>query len=226
MTWRLPQARAAARRHDLIFISPATWRGVLVTRLDLAADPVVAAWVDCGRPFVVRRLAPNEQRGLGVGLPLPPQHGKQRHGVVLKPADVETTAPPPRLSDAAHVAPHAWRSTIAAIVELAAEQDVAARVYGSLAWGLLTGLDYLTERSDIDLLLPLPSAEELPAVIARLAAIESAAPMRLDGEFMREDGAGVNWREIQSGAREVLVKTAHGVELMRADRFVQGLVQS
>ena len=43
------------------------------------------------------------------------------------------------------------------------------------------------------------------------AAASIRPPMRIDGEVVRADGAGVNWRELWSGTREVLVKSAAGV---------------
>jgi phosphoribosyl-dephospho-CoA transferase len=87
-------------------------------------------------------------------------------------------------------------------------------------------LDYLTDGSDLDLLLPLPRGADLVRLTSGLAAIEATAPMRLDGEFVRHDSAAVNWRELHSGAREVLVKTTGGVALMHASAFISGGVQS
>jgi phosphoribosyl-dephospho-CoA transferase len=55
-----------------------------------------------------------------------------------------------------------------------------------------------------------------------VAAIEAEAPMRLDGELMRDDGAAVNWREFYSGAGEVLVKHIDGVGLLDRDLFISG----
>ncbi len=53
------------RRHDLVFVRPAGWRALLETRSDLAADPLVALWVDKGRPLIGRRAAPGEGRWRG-----------------------------------------------------------------------------------------------------------------------------------------------------------------
>jgi hypothetical protein len=44
--------------------------------------------------------------------------------------------------------------------------------------------------------------------------------MRLDGELVRDDGAGVNWRELHTGARELLIKTTDGVALLDANLFL------
>ena len=50
--------------------------------------------------------------------------------------------------------------------------------------------------------------------------------MRLDGELIRDDGAAVNWRELHTGAREILVKTLGGVALLDASHFLREEIQS
>ncbi len=208
------------RRHDLIFVSRAGWRAMLATRPDLAADPLVATWVDKGWPLVGRRALPDEGGGAPLGLPLPPFAGKRRISILMPPDDIVCTAPPPVLSVVRWAAPRAWRSTLDGLEDMAARHRTDVRVFGSLAWQALTGLDYVTGRSDLDVLLPLHRDTDLGRVVADMAAIEAAAPVRLDGELIRDDGAGVNWREFRGGARDVLVKTAGGVALLDASRFL------
>jgi phosphoribosyl-dephospho-CoA transferase len=208
------------RRNDLVFVSPRAWRSLVATREDLAAEPLAAGWVDRGWPLVVRRPVPGEPDGLALGLPMPPDCGKRRFAVLLQHGDALATTPPPRLAAAIDVAPPSWRTTLARVVELAHAHDADVRVFGSLAWRTLTGLDYLGAGSDVDLLLTMP--RDVARLTAELAAIEADAPMRLDGELVREDGAGVNWRELHDGAPDVLVKAMHGVDLVAADRFIAG----
>jgi phosphoribosyl-dephospho-CoA transferase len=130
------------------------------------------------------------------------------------------------LSAAISVAPNLWQHTLGAVVRLASRYGVEARIFGSLAWCTLTGLDYLTDTSDLDLLLPIHCGSDLVRLTADLAAIEATAPMRLDGELVRDDGAGVNWRELHTGARELLVKTTDGVALLDANLFLSNGIQS
>jgi phosphoribosyl-dephospho-CoA transferase len=99
-------------------------------------------------------------------------------------------------------------------------------VFGSLAWRALTGLDYLTDRSDLDLLLHVRRDTDLRRLVADLAEIEAVAPMRLDGELIRDDGAAVNWREFQASPREILMKTIRGVGLLDASLFLVGKIPS
>jgi phosphoribosyl-dephospho-CoA transferase len=221
MTSRSSRADGALRRHDLVFVSPAAWRMTLEPHAALAREALVADWVDRGWPLIVRRPAPGDREGVPVGLPLPPAHGKRRLAFVLKRDSIVSTAPPPLLDAGIDVAPPGWRPTLQRLVDLAVAYRGQARIYGSLAWSLLTGLDYLTELSDLDLLLPLPVACEVAGLTAHLAALERAAPMHLDGELVRDDGAGVNWRELHEGAPEVLVKTLGGATLLRVDRFIE-----
>jgi phosphoribosyl-dephospho-CoA transferase len=140
--------------------------------------------------------------------------------------DIVSTAPPPELGAAISAAPKRWRHSLSDVMSLASRHGVVARIFGSLAWRALTGLDYLTEGSDLDLLLPIPRGADLVRLMAELAAMEVTAPMRLDGELVRDDSVAVNWRELHSGAREVLGKTTGGVALMHASDFISGVHQS
>jgi phosphoribosyl-dephospho-CoA transferase len=199
-------------------VSAAAWRTLLDSREDLAGEPLIAGWVDRGWPLVVRRFLPGEEPGLPLGLPLPPAHGKRRIALTLPRDALAARASPPLLRQAMGVAPAAWQPTLERLLAL----DVEIRIYGSLAWQFLTGLDYLTAHSDLDMLLPMPRAADAARLITALGAIEQAASMRLDGELVRSDGAGVNWREFQEGAAEVLVKTTDGALLLAARQFLDG----
>jgi phosphoribosyl-dephospho-CoA transferase len=214
------------RRHDLVFVSPTAWRSFLESRADLADDPLAAGWVDRGWPLIARRLMREEGHGVPLGLPLPPSAGKRRIGLLMDPAGIRSTARPPLLSAAFRVAPAAWIPTLRTLDYVAARLGVEARVFGSLAWCLLTGLDYLSVRSDLDFILSLPHPRDFAELMAALGSIDSAAPMRLGGEIVRDDGAGVHWRELHSGARDVLAKTVGGPTLLNSAEFTGGSISS
>jgi phosphoribosyl-dephospho-CoA transferase len=199
---------------------------LLATRDDLAVDPLAARWPEEGWPTIRRRAMPGETGGIALGLPLPPSSGKRRLSFLLQPHDISAIARPPLLSSAKISAPRAWWPTLDRLNELAFWHSVQARVFGSLAWQTLTGLDYLSDRSDLDLLLDVHRDTDLDGLAAGIAEIEAVAPMRLDGELMREDGAAVNWREFHAGAGEVLVKSIDGVGLLDKELFASGKTTS
>jgi phosphoribosyl-dephospho-CoA transferase len=143
----------------------------------------------------------------------------------MQPDDIVSTAPPLELSATINTAAESWRDTLDQVADLASRHGLEARVFGSLAWQTLTGLTYLTASSDLDLLLPIRRSSDLAQLTTDLAAIEAAAPMRLDGELVRDDGVGVNWREIHACAREVLVKSTGDVALLDTNLFLTREIQ-
>ena len=209
-------------RHDLVYVGPPAWHALVAMHADAGTQPLVVEWADRGWPLVVRRRTGDASDGIALGLPLPPALGKCRLSFALDARDIVETSRPPLLDDAIAFAPVAWRTTLARIVAMASAFGVEPRVFGSLAWHTLTGLDYLSATSDLDLLLPLPDADDVAAFTARLAAIEADAPMRLDGELVRGDGAAANWRELHAGASEVLVKSLRRVALVETRDFLDG----
>jgi phosphoribosyl-dephospho-CoA transferase len=215
-------SKRPAGRHDLVYVSPPGWRAILAAHGDLADDALVTRWSDEGWPMIRRRATPGEPTGMALGLPLPPSAGKRRLSFLVQPDDIISITRPPLLNSARGSAPLAWWPTLDRLDELALRHSVDARVFGSLAWRILTGLDYLTDRSDLDLLLDVRRETDLDRLSADVAAIEADAPMRLDGELMRDDGAAVNWRELHAGAGEVLVKSIDAVGLFDRKLFVSG----
>ena len=192
---------------------------MLASREDLAVDPLVMRWSREGWPAIRRRGVPGESSGLPLGVPLPPFAAKKRLSFIIQGGDVAAMARPPLLRVVCEAAPPSWQSTLNRLDELAARHAVQARAFGSLAWRMLTGLDYITGRSDVDLLLDIGREADLDSLTAGVAAIETGAPMRIDGELMRDDGTAVNWREYHSGAKQVLVKRIDGVSLLDRRRY-------
>lgn len=211
----------ALARHSMVKASSAGWTAVMNRYPELASEPIVAGWAHAGRPLIVRRPACSDTAGLvPLGLPLPPSHGKRRIAVSLAAADIVASAPPPLLADAAAAAPAAWRATIDMLLRLVPE----TRTYGSLAWQHLTGLPYLSDGSDLDLLWPLSSAKQAEALLSDITRIARQAPMRLDGEITGPSG-GVQWRELTGPDEdEVLMKGPAGVTTTTRAVFLAGYV--
>lgn len=220
----MPRADAPLRRHTLVTLTAAGWDAACARDPALAADPLVHAWAEHGWPLIVRRASPDEADAprIPLGLPLPPSAGKRRIALNVAADALASVAPLPALADVLAAAPHAWHPTLRELDALGARCGVQGRVFGSLAWQALTGERYLSDASDLDIVFPLPDAASLAALLDGLAALDARAPMRIDGELLRDDGAGVNWRELHARLPEVAVKTAIAVELMSADAFTGG----
>ncbi|KUY80854.1 malonate decarboxylase holo-[acyl-carrier-protein] synthase [Burkholderia sp. RF4-BP95] len=220
----MPHADTPLRRHTLVTLTAAGWGGACARDPALAADPLVQAWAARGWPLIVRRASPDEAdaRRVPLGLPLPPSAGKRRIALNVAADAVESVGPLPTLADVLVAAPDAWHATLRELEALGTRCGVQGRVFGSLAWQALTDECYLSTSSDLDIVFPLPDAASLAALLDGLAELDARAPMRIDGELLRDDGAGVNWRELHARLPEVAVKTAVAVALMSADAFTGG----
>ena len=173
--------------------------------------------------MILRRRNPGETTAhVPVGLPLPPADGKRRIGLAL-PAEAVRPRPPVALAQAHDAAPDAWRPTLAALDALGRRHGLAPRVFGSLLWQHLTGLAYLSDTSDLDLLWPVAGPIDRDLLHA-IATLDAGAPMRLDGEFVLPDGRGLNWRELHAAAPgdTVLAKHRDGLALCEARTLLAG----
>jgi phosphoribosyl-dephospho-CoA transferase len=179
-----------------------------------------------GWPAIRRRALPGEASGLALGLPLPPSAGKKRISLLVDIDHVASVARPPLLRQARAYAPRNWWQAFDRLDALALRHGVEARVFGSLAWQSLTGLDYVTTSSDLDVLYEFRRETDIDRFVADVAAIETDAPMRLDGELMGADGAAVNWREFHGGASELLVKRIESAVLLGRHQFMSGAMGS
>ncbi len=205
------------RRHDLLHPGPAAWDAMLRSRPDLAEVPLLADWARLGRPVIVRRRLPGDAADdVPAALPLPPSHGKRRIALGFPPGAALATLPSVRLRDAAADAPDGWQPVIASLVAAGEGAGMEPCVFGALLWQHVTGLPYLTVRSDLDLYWPVPDEAAAERLVGTLARLDAAGPIRLDGELALPDGAGVNWREFaqtKGTAATVLAKTMDGVEV-------------
>ncbi len=217
-----PGLRLDLRRQALLRVDPSSWSRVLERA---GAQAILAQWALQGWPLIVRRYLPDETRQvIPVAVPLPPlptlptplAPSTRRRGLSLQLFDgeVRDVMDAVELPAAMAAAPLAWRPVMRALTLLGEECGSAPLLYGSLLWQLLTGMPYLTARSDLDLSWPVHSLPQAQSLIAGLARIERTSPMRLDGELVLPDGGSVAWREYAdalTNGDELLVKTLHGV---------------
>jgi phosphoribosyl-dephospho-CoA transferase len=217
----LESAAICLARHDFVRVDAAPWQAMLSARSDLIGEPLLVAWALQNRPLIARRDDRSGSRAcdssqVPLGLPLPPAQGKRRIAILLPAGAIRDITSPPRLAEIAPSAPPAWRPTIDRLLRL----DDCVRAYGSLAWQHLTGLPYLSNTSDLDLLWDHADAPSSETLLAGILAIERRAPMRIDGELVAADGKAVHWRELASGSPEVMAKRLDSIALLSRQAFL------
>ena len=192
----------------------------------------VAAWLAADRPLVVARqpcgAALSDSISVGTistGLALPPAQGKRRIGLIVAMQDIVRHTPPLRFFDAIAHAPAGWQPALAELEAAATDINLELRVFGSLAWQALSGLNYMTPQSDIDLLWHPLSHAQLQQGIALLARWEQTSGLRADGEMLFGGSSAVSWREWSTlkydGDQRVLVKRISSAELVEAHELLE-----
>jgi phosphoribosyl-dephospho-CoA transferase len=208
-------ADEAPQRHAIAAIDAVRWRAALTGALAEEHSTLLASWFGAGRPAVVTGARTGSVASIvPLGVPLPPSMGRLRIALSLRREAVRAVSPPPRLRTALACAPAAWRPGLASLEARASAAGVTFRTFGSLAWQFLTGLPYLTERSDVDLLFHPTTRTSLEAGVALLWEWQASHGLRADGEIVLPDGRAVAWREWLQPAAEVLAKGRTGVALV------------
>lgn len=196
------------QRHDLVLLkSTAT-----------EIDPIIAAWASAGRPFIVTRQDPLIPAGqIDLALVLPGsnkaksrlKYRTQHQDIVSKQAPISLKAVAERLND----------PRLQALTQAFSSVNLMPRVYGSYAWQALTGLNYITPTSDLDLLFTLHNQSDLIELQANLAQIIATTSLRIDGELLFAGTHAVAIEEFLSAAETMLCKTLTDVSLCQTTSF-------
>lgn len=212
-------------RHDLAWLTDDGWQHALsAAPAGTPAHRAMTRWAGARWPLVVRRrdippqadaeiAAGSETVSLGLAAPPDSVTGaKLRLPLTIPARHIARHCAPLRLEDVAHALPAIWLPPFARLRTAGAGLDL--RVFGSLALQALTGLPYLHQNSDIDLLFRPRSISELDAGTLLLASFVGELP--LDGEIIFPSGQAVAWKEwftARAHTERVLVKSQASVRL-------------
>lgn len=199
-------------RHMLVWLNHAGWRAAVAAQPQHEAH--LMHWATQDWPAVVRRMEANAGNDVVcLGLPLPPDAEGRKLRIALSAQlhDVKKVSKAVVLRSAVRSA-GAWRARLSALCDEAEALDL--RMFGSLAMQALTGLQYVSPGSDVDVLFQPTCRRQLDDGLALLA--RHAQHLPLDGEIVFPGGAAVSWKEwrmAMTHPAKVLVKEMHSVRL-------------
>ena len=211
-------------RHDLVWLNPGIDAGLFAT---VNQADQARSWVKQGFPLVVARQSDThtkESNQIILGFTLPSAPTRTR---VLLHANVSAIirySRPLLLQDAMEGAPEHWRDGLEKLYTIFEKTGTLARVYGSFSSQIFTGMSYLDEASDLDLLLECRKETRLRELLTELESFPLSLP-RIDGEILVPSGWAVAWRELavalRTGTpREVLAKSDCDTALIPIQNFI------
>ena len=142
-------------RHDMAWVDRDNGWRIIDQFANRGIRALLHDWIAARFPFVVRRQSECGARApdvLALGLALPPLAGKQRIALEVPANAIARIAPAPALEEVSERITAHSRAPLLLLQELAMQSRVEFRVFGSAAWEALTGLAYLSNQSDLDLL--------------------------------------------------------------------------
>lgn len=209
------------QRHDLFSIDVLHWQALAAMQSEGARAYWLREWGSHDWPVIVRRDdSESSPDSVAVGVPLPPSCGKLRIALHVPRVAVAVRLPRVQLADCRRTAPRRWATALDELEALGDATAIAPGICGSLLWQHLTGLAYLHDASDIDVLWQVTSLGQARAIAAALPEIEDRTGIRIDGEILSARGWGVHCREFGTQAQEMLVMTRGSAQLCsRAEVF-------
>jgi malonate decarboxylase holo-[acyl-carrier-protein] synthase len=229
-------------RHDLCWLRCDQHKALLATKVYsvdrrsslsgseiLSAQEALLAWTDMGRPLIVTRqpkdVPPNCCR---LALCAPQSAAPRSIAVEVAVELIERVAPPTLLRDAIDAAPAIWQDLLRSIERAHTDVGLEARIFGSLGWQALTGLNYLHDQSDLDLVIDFSLEEWLASItpngslsdmFSRWLLRLDAAPFSLDCEVRLARDAAFSLAELRDSSRYVLARCNDRTELMARSKL-------
>ncbi|BBB64630.1 phosphoribosyl-dephospho-CoA transferase [Undibacterium sp. YM2] len=218
------------QRHDLVWLADEAWLAVLQS---FGAPDLLRQWQQEEWPAVVTRRHPDAANDeVCIGFPLPPVYGnKPRFAAKVKAEHIAIHQSALSLHTVVAVVPPAWQAGLQSMHQQALMAGIKLRVYGSVAMQFLTGQDYLSTTSDIDILFRPYHQAQLRAGLALLQ--EQPQTLPIDGEIAFPGEAAVAWKEWIQPAhpgqdfnqQRVMVKDMHGVSLRTRQSLLELLAE-
>jgi phosphoribosyl-dephospho-CoA transferase len=212
-------------RHSLAWLSENGWR-IARAKAAEADRCVIDEWWHANWPAIVRRSDIDTAEGhICIGLAMPPNPAsgvKTRVALTTAATGIEKISPPLKIEAVLNAVGGHWAAYLKMLQVDAETGALPIRIYGSCALQAITGKQYITKASDIDLLLYPRTAKQLHDGLNLLELHSKKLP--LDGEIVFPTGQAVAWKEWRNAMRKtagrVLVKETKKISLLTMQDLV------
>jgi phosphoribosyl-dephospho-CoA transferase len=216
------------RRHDLLVLTPEA-RARIGEQIRSSAETFAGLMADMfksGRiPAIVRRHSPCDQTEIGVGISFPHHADGQRlrFATAVFPAEIVELISPYALVAGNFEAVVPPLRALRKIKAFALVRPGNLGVYGASALQVVTGMSYVHDRSDLDLIIRGESVDRLRGIDSVLSVLEREMAIKIDVEVVLGCRGEVKLKELCSRQKTVLVKSVLSVGLVNKEIAVRSL---
>lgn len=207
------------RRHDVVWLSERSCRAVAESMRRSAtagAERMAALFVTGEIPAIIRRSAPCDGAGTGIGISFPLFEAgcRLRFAASVAAEGIRQLQTPYDIIDLPFDPCSRPFKVLAEIRQALPGWHGRIGVFGASALQIVTGLPYLREGSDLDLVLEGGSPDELSEAHRVLEEHEASSGIRIDAEVIVGRKFGIKLRELMSKQKTMLAKTIDAVEIL------------
>lgn len=215
------------KRHDFVWLTPAA-RERIATEISHSdstkALRMACAFLATEIPGIVRRSAPCDIGiGLGISFPIRCEGSRLRFATSVTRDEISTVVSPCQVIELPFEARLKPLQALEQVKQSLPGLAGKLGIYGATALQMLTGLAYLHDGSDLDLVIDGGTPEELFETHRILSAIAESTGVNIDAEVILDGIHGMKLKELVSAQKTVLAKTLHSVELMCRRDVLQSL---
>jgi len=177
-------------------------------------------------PAIVRRRAPCDQTGIGIGISFPfvEEDGRLRFATTVAPEDVVRRISPYDLVENALQMTMRPFGALQRVAEVTRPGTLG--IYGACALQTVTGLRYVHDRSDLDLVVCGETITGLRRMNSVLPELEREFGSTIDVEVILACGGGVKLKELCGRQKTVLVKSISAVEIINKSKAIETLLSN
>jgi len=218
------------RRHDVVWLTESSCHDVaesMRTSTAAGAARMAAVFAMGEIPGIIRRSAPCDGSGIGIGVsfPLFEEGSRLRFATSVAAESIRAMQTPCDIIDLPFDTSIKPLQVLADIKQTLPEWRGAIGVFGASALQIVTRLPYLHEDSDIDLVFNGGSPDALLEAHRALQEHESRSGVRIDAEVIAGRRFGIKLCELFRNQKTVLAKTINSVEVLDRNE-VLGLLEA
>ena len=202
-----------SQRHHLIYLKPgADFFLVSVHEDKKIMEKQVSIWVERGLPCIYAKQLPHE-RLTNLGLSLWYANKKHRVNLRIEPSAIQKQEPPPQLSDLHDFFLRYYGvDDLRRIIEVHQISDIA--IYGSFLFQYLSGYNFVTKSSDLDVLINY-HGYSLAHLRGFMEALAQKFKRSIDGEIRFQGIGDISIKELLNiSTPKILCKSKDNVSLL------------